>query len=182
VTAGDEAAVARDLPTAARHARDAEQSVVRAEQLLDAVTHLEDAVTKARTQLAGVLDEATRSITAATTTAPDDERLVAARAALERARQQRDVLEAHRLVTEADALADSVAEGTAEERRVLDAALRSAESAYLAAADFVAARREGVGPDARSRLRLAERELDRARELAGHDRKAAMTAARDSER
>ncbi|HVF06332.1 MAG TPA: TPM domain-containing protein [Frankiaceae bacterium] len=189
VVAGGAAVAAKDMPGAARRARAAEQSAARAEQLVEAVAHLEQAVADAAVALPGALREAERVVTAAREVAPaGDDRVARAETAWRQARGERDAVVAVRLAGEAAALAQpaiaaqaEAREQASERRRALEAALASAHAAYTTAADFVAARREGIGDRPRARLRLAERELDAAERLKREEPEAAYDAARRAE-
>lgn len=182
VAAGLRLLDAHDLPNAALRARLAEQSVARAEQLVEAVRHVERAVSEAQAALPDALRQAERAVAAARdVAAPKDDRVARAETALRQARAERDVVVAVRLAAEASALAEPVSGAAAERRGVLDGAITSARAAYTSAEDFIAARREGVGERPRARLLMAERDLRLAESVRETDPSTALEAARRAE-
>lgn len=195
------AAVASDRPAAARSARAAQDALAQASALLDAIERLATALDEARVRLpaeiqaAAVDVERARAAVAGGRVDPagqekvvEAERLLAV-ARTESASATPDVVIALKQALQANATADEVLAGVreAEERRareaaVLTAALRSAEMSVTQAADFIAARRGGVGREARTRLAEAERHLDAARSQASTDAGAATREAKTAER
>jgi hypothetical protein len=207
VTAGREAAAAGqealdrgEASASANGARDAQDALARAVDLLQAIEHLAAAADDAERDLDAELRAASADVEAAATALASgrvqglDAPLAEARSLLEQARSEasagdRDVLEAYRLATRANAAADAVLAGVreAEEQRVRERAaaekgLRSAEAAYTRAADYLASRRRGVGREARTRLQESERHLERARALVQQDAREAAGEARTAER
>jgi hypothetical protein len=189
-----------EAPTAANHLRDAQESLAHATQLVAAVEHLAEAAADAERDLGAQLRAASANVDAAAAAVGDgdaqdlDARLAEARTLLEQGRRAAasrnpDVLEAYGLAAGADAAADEVLAGArkAERRRARerDAAaktLRAAEAAHRRAADYIAPRRRGIGPTARTRLQEAERHLDRARSLVDDDPPRTVDEARAAER
>lgn len=172
-----------EASTAAGAVRDAQEALAGAGELVGAVERLAAAAADAERDLEAELRAAAADVDAAAGAIASgrvqglDAPMAEARSLLEQARTEaasgeRDVLEAYRLAARADAAADEVlasvreaSEQRARERAAAVRALRAAEAAYTRAADYLEARRRGIGREARTRLQEAERHLDRARTL-----------------
>lgn len=194
-------ALATDRPATARSARGAQDALVQASALLAAIERLAASLGEAQDRLAAEIEAAATDVERARAAITgghvgpagqekvlEAERLLAA-ARTEAASATPDVLIALKQAMQANATADEVLEGVreTEERRareaaVLTAALRSAEVSVTRAADFIAARRGGVGREARTRLAEAERRLEAARALEATDGGAATREAKTAER
>lgn len=195
------AALATDRPAAARGARAAQDALAQASALLDAIERLAASLDEARDRLTAEIEAATTDVErarAAVTAGRVDpagqekvaeaERLLAA-ARAEAASAAPDVLVAIKQALQANSTADEVLEGLRQEkeRRAREAAalaaeLRTAEMSVARAADFITARRNGVGREARTRLAAAEHRLETARALGATDTAAALRQARTAER
>ncbi len=195
------AALASDRPAAARSARAAQDALAQASALLDAIERLAVSLDEARDRLTAEIEAAITDVERARAAVTDGrvdpagqekvleaERLLAV-ARAEAASATPDVLIAIKQALQANATADEVLEGLRqeEERRAREAAalaaeLRSAEVSVARAADFITARRSGVGREARTRLTAAERCLETARALEVTDTSAALRQARTAER
>jgi uncharacterized membrane protein YgcG len=201
VRRGEAALGARQPDAAGRAVGDAQEEFARAIELVDAIEHLGEAATQAERDLDTQLRTATSDVEAAAEALAGgrvqglDAPMAEARSLLDQARAAaeasgRDVVEAYRLAVRANAAADQVLAGIREagERRErlradAEAALSSAELSYTRAADYLAARRQGVGREARTRLSEAQRHLDRARAAGASDAsEQAATEARTAER
>lgn len=178
------AVLASDHPAAAGSVRAARDALAQAGSLLDAIERLATSLDEARGRLTAEIEAAAADLERARTAVAgrvdpagrekvlEAERLLAlARAGAASATP--DVLVALKQALQANATADEVLAGAREteerlarEAAVLTAALRSAEVSVARAADFIAARRRGVGRVARTRLAEAERHLEAARETA----------------
>lgn len=197
---GAVAAEAGQRSDAAFAARAGQTALTEADALLDAIDHQLEAVTKARDALPGELAAAEADVRGARNAAREgrvttsDDALVRVESQLEQAKREAagarpDVLTALRLAQEANSGADAVLariqEERERERRALasfDATLRRAETSYQRAADYIHARRGGVGREARTRLAEAEMRLDSARSLRGRDLAQATSEAESAER
>jgi hypothetical protein len=177
------AELARDpLAAVARRTRAAEAELTRATAALDAAERLPAALDAARSSLSAAIDAARAQLAEAerlrdTVDDHDDTvRMTAAaermRTALSTATTRRPAHPAADLDAIAAAAADldaTVAVARSAQQRIdaargaLAGALRIAESHLQAAEQYIAARRGGVGTDARTRLASAHRELERAR-------------------
>ncbi len=180
----------------------AEASADEAVDLLDGVKHMEAELTQAASGLAAALREIDAEISEATEVLPGGPasapaelgRLVAqaqAVAADVRARQAAgpfDALGALREVQQADSALDrALASGREEQdrreraRAVLDQAMLVARSSVVAAGDFIATRRGGVGATARTRLAEGQRHFEQAIGSAQHDPETALTEAQHAD-
>ena len=195
VAAGEKALAANDRPAAAKSARAAQTGAAEASRLLDAIDRLAASLDQAQQSLQQELVAAGADVAAArqalASGAPPalQPRLAEAESALVAAQREAasatpDVLTAYQLATKANAVADEVlvqarqtAERAARERQVATSAFESARASYARAADYIAARRHGVGRQARTRLAEAERHLDAARALLGPNPQQAAQAA-----
>lgn len=185
-----------DGPAAARASKAAQDAVAQAGALLDAVEREGAVLDEARIELDAAmaraeadLEAAAGAVERATETDQRDElaearaRLDAARAALDG--EPRDVVLAYRLAREAEAAADVVAarvregeERRAKESAAADAEIRAAELSLDRAAEFIRARRHGIGRRPRTSLSEADAALERARALRDADPRGAVTEAR----
>ena len=199
VDTGRQAATAGDTRAAARSARAAQEASAEAGRLLDAIATLADALRNAERTVGQELAAAAADVNAARLGLREggaqglESRLAEADAALQAAEREAaspkpDFLAAHRHATRANAIADEVLAHVrqAEERRVREAeivaaAVHSAEASYYRAADYISERRGGIGRPARTRLREAERHLERAQAVADADPRVALTEARRAE-
>lgn len=187
------AALARgDRSAGGRAALAARDAVAQAGRLLDAVARQHESLEQARAGLDAALAQARTDVAAAqdalrgSTDAALAESHRAARAKLDEAELAagsggRDIVLALGLAREAEAAADrivaTVKEGEERQARALagaDAAIRAAEANLDRAADFIAARRHGMGRRPRTRLSEAEASLARARALREADPQAAV--------
>jgi hypothetical protein len=188
-----------DIVSAAQAARDAQESLAEAIQLVEAVDHLNELAEEAQRSVDRELAAAEATVEAARDAVSGDdpaavkEQLSEAEAELRRARSsttdRSDIVEAYLAVTRTSALGNEVLAGVreAEEARdraraAADAALRSAGSMYTTASDYIAARRRGIGREARTRLQESERHLDRARSLRDERPGQAVSEAKAAER
>ena len=195
------AALASDRPAAARSARAAQDALAQASALLDAIERLAVSLDEARDRLTAEIEAAITDVERARAAVTDgrvdpagQEKVLEAGRLLAVARAEAasatpDVLIALKQALQANATADEVLEGLRqeEERRAREAAalaaeLRSAEVSVARAADFITARRSGVGREARTRLTAAERCLETARALKATDTGTALRQARTAER
>jgi uncharacterized membrane protein YgcG len=196
VTRGRTALQANDRRTAAREASTAQEGVAGATRLLDAVDKLAQSIDEAERRLADDLRGAQSDLATARASLGSgsrgvgrEQQLAAAEAALRQAAAAAnaspgDPVSALRTVADADRSIEEVLaalrEDAAQQAR-LAAALQSALSAASAsvgrAGDFIAARRSGVGRQARTRLAAAQQLLDQATALAHTDPRAALAAA-----
>lgn len=191
-TAGDAALAAGDRGRAARSAQAMQDARGQAAQLLDAVDALERSLHEAQAampaEIAEVRDDLRRARLAAAepeaggvaVVAQIEARLAAAETAA--AANPGDPLAARRLVSEANAAADELLatqREAVERRQRAEATLRTARDQAAAeitrAADYIAARRAGVGRRARTQLAEAQRHLGASR--AATDDASALTAA-----
>ncbi|WP_298991618.1 TPM domain-containing protein [uncultured Pseudokineococcus sp.] len=197
VEEGRAAVDAGDTGRAALAARAADQATTRARRLLDAVGARERELEEAERHLADARAETEQDLAEAQALlgvggdarelAPLLARARAAVAEAEAAQQpgRQDPLTALRRLEEADEALDtalaSVRERRARAQRArsgLDHALVAARAEVAAARDVVAVRRGGVGQEARTLLRDAERALDRAERAADDDPVTALAEAR----
>ncbi|MFN2484811.1 MAG: TPM domain-containing protein, partial [Candidatus Limnocylindria bacterium] len=196
LAAGERSVAANDRPAAARSTRAAQLAAGEARSLLDAIDRLAQSLEQAQRTLPAELAAAETDVRAATAALESDARsdarprLAEATSALETAHREAksprpDVLTALQLATKANAIADEIlaaarqtAERRVRERQVADATYRSAEAAYNRAADYITARRHGVGREARTRLAEAERHLEVARSLLRSDSARSLDEAR----
>ncbi len=192
VATASRALAAKDLPTAARSVKAAQDATAQGETLLNSIGNLATSVEQARGKLPDELSEADRSVEAARvgltqpgSSPPDPElaaalasaqqALAAAHAAAESARP--DVLAAYKLATQANTASDNVLADAREaaQRRAADqqrvaSALAAAQTSYQVAHDFIATRHElGIRTAARTRLAEAATHLQQARDLAASD-------------
>ena len=186
-----------DRRAAARSAATAEEGLTGATHLLDAIDKLaataNDAEMKLEEALAAAEDDlagARQALAGAPAGSRKEDELRAADAALRdarfaAARTPVDPLDALRLAAEAHRAADELlaaarqdAEGRAKFAAAVDASLTTAAATVDRSADYIAARRGGVGRTARTRLSEAERQLETARSLRDRDPNAALEAAR----
>jgi hypothetical protein len=156
-----------------------------AQSIDDAQRRLSEDLRAAQTELA----TARAGLVGASRGAGHEQRLAAAETALQAAAaaasaRPPDPVAALRMVADADRSIDealAALRDDATQRARLTAALQSALSAANAsvdrASDFIAARRSGVGRQARTRLAAAEQLLDQATALANTDARAALAAA-----
>jgi hypothetical protein len=197
--AGQRDVAAGQASAAAQRARKAQQALGEATRLIDAIDTVAKSVDQAQQAIGPQLATARADLATAREALGTSGanglagRLEEAAQTLEQAEremaaQQPDVLAAHRLATRAEAIADEVLAQVQQheaqrvrEREVLSAQLQVAETRYLQAADFIAARRGGIGRVARTRLVEAERHLARAQALAETDGRAALAEAQRAE-
>jgi hypothetical protein len=182
---------------AGRAVRAAQDTLAQASKLLDAIEREASALNDARERLPGALAQAHSDLAAAEAAATrsgvegtDPAALGTARQLLARAEAsaspgQLDLLQAFRLATEAEAAADRIAaevqageERRARELAAVDAELVAARLSLERAADFIGARRHGVGRQPRTRLSEANVSYERAHALRDTDPAAATEAAR----
>ena len=178
----------------------AEASADEAVDLLDGVKHMEAELTQAASGLAAALREVDAEISEATEVLPGGPapselaRLVAQAQAVATdvgARQAGgpfDALGALREVQQADSALDRALAGGREEqarreraRAVLDQAMLVARSSVVAAGDFIATRRGGVGATARTRLAEGQRHFEQAIRSAQLDPETALTEAQHAD-
>jgi hypothetical protein len=200
VEAGKQALSGGQSSDAVPHARAAQHELAEATQLVDAIGTLAKAVRQAE-QAAGPQIETARADVQATRAAlaqagvtGAESRLAEAETALQQAEREMatdkpDFLAAHRLASNAEAIADDImaevkreTEQRAKEGEVLARQLQVAETSYDRAADYISARRHGIGREARTRLAEAERHLERAQDLATTDPRQALAEAREAQR
>jgi uncharacterized membrane protein YgcG len=196
VEEGQTALGGEDRAAAGRSVRAAQQAVAEATRLLDAIEALAASLRQteatAGTQLAAAAADvrAARAALAGGSRPDLSGRLAEAESALQQAERamaaaKPDFLAATRLIAQADAAADAILaelkqeeERRERESRLLASQLQAAERSYDRTADFIAARRRLIGGAARTRLAEARRHLERARELAADDPRAALAEAR----
>lgn len=185
---------------AAFAAREGQTALADAKALLDAIEQQATLVDEANARVQEELTAAEADIAAARTALRDGrisggaDALARAEAQLQSARRQagaaaRDPFAIIQLAQEANSGADAVLEDVREERErqrrqaeACQANIRRAETAYRRAADYIFARRGGVGSEARTRLAEAERRLDVARRLCDADLGRAASEAESVER
>jgi len=188
-----------DRRTAAKQARTAIVGVDGATTLVDGVEKLLATVREASTRVpqelgaaAAGLAEARAALATGTHGADHRARLEAAEEAVQTARAAaatggdpvvalRAATEAHRVADEAEA---AIRQAALERSRLLaaaDASLATARADIDRAADFIAARRTGVGRTARTRLAEAERHFEAAFAVRDSDPQAAIGTARRAE-
>ena len=197
---------ATTAPSGGRAAREivtAQQGIVGASALLDAIEAAARALRQAETSVPAELDAAERDLAAARDAvpidpppdAPDrDAAFAAAEQALRAASATaasrppdplaaaRDAAEAHRLATELLATVRSDAEQQARFTAALDASIAAAHAEVERASNFIGTRRGGVRRTARTRLAEAERLLERAEALRESEPKRALEAARRADK
>ena len=196
VDRGQSALRANERRAAAREAGTAQDGVAGATRLLDAIEKLAQSIDEAERRLSedlrgaeSDLATARAGLAGASPGAGHEQRLAAAEAALQTAAaaasaSPADPVAALRMVADADRSIEEALAAIREDatqRARLTAALQSALSAATAsvdrASDFIAARRSGVGRQARTRLAAAQQLLDQAAALANTDPRAALAAA-----
>jgi uncharacterized membrane protein YgcG len=201
VDRGQAALRGNDRPTAAREASTAQEGVAGATRLLDAIDKLAQSIDDAERRLSedlrgaqSDLATARSGLAGASPGAGHEQRLAAAETALQQAAAAAaaspgDPVAALRMVADADRSIEEALAAMREDatqRARLTAALESAMSAANAsvdrASDFIAARRSGVGRQARTRLAAAEQLLEQATALANTDQRAALAAAQRATR
>lgn len=182
------AAVTESRPQdAAFAAREGQTALADAKSLLDAIEKQATLVDDANARIQPEITAAQADIAAARSALQDGritgngDALARAEAQLQAAQRQaaapaRDPFAIIQLAQEANSGADAVLERVREERErqrraaeACEASIRRAETAYRRAADYIFARRGGVGSEARTRLAEAERRLDIARRLCDAD-------------
>lgn len=180
ISAGEQAIAANDRTAAARSAKAMQDARGQAEQLIDAIKTLEQAIHDAEASLPAAIADVRTDIAhaqaAATAQQAGGTEIIAElqqrMAAVEAATAQRppDPIEARRLVTEANAAADALLASQREaiearERQVaaVQTAQDTARAEIARASDFVTARRAGVGRRARTQIAEAERHLAASR-------------------
>ncbi len=197
---GSSALSSGDRPGAARAAATAEEGLAGAAGLLDAIDKLaataRDAEDKLETELAAAeadLGAARRALAGAPVSSRKEEQVRIADAALRdarfaAARTPLDPIEAlsqatvaRRAANELLAAAREDAEQRAKFVAAVDASLTTAAASVDRAADYIAARRGGVGRTARTRLSEAERQLETAWAMRERDPNGALEAARRAE-
>jgi uncharacterized membrane protein YgcG len=188
------AVAAGDTRSAARALLTAEQGMVGASSLLDAIVKLSETAADADRRVAGEITAAERDLDAARHLAGDastasSEPLAAAERELAAARAEASAqpadpiaalaraAEARRLATELLGNLRKDAEQRARLEATAAASISTARARLERATDYVTVRRGGVGRTARTRLTEAERELGRAIELQNEQPQEAMTAA-----
>ncbi|HEU4920840.1 MAG TPA: TPM domain-containing protein, partial [Candidatus Limnocylindrales bacterium] len=192
------AALARDdRRTAAQQARTAIVGVDGATTLFDAVEKGLAGAREALARVPGELEAAATGLAEAAAAMAGSanpthrDRLAAAEEALRAARAAADggdpvvalraATEAHRVADEAEA---AIRQAVLERNRLLasaDASLAAARADIDRAADFIAARRTGVGRTARTRLAEAERHFEAAFAARDSDPQSAIATARRAE-
>lgn len=179
-SAGAQALAANDRTRAARSAKAMQDARGQATQLLDAIATIEQAIRDAEANLPAAIADVRTDIVNAQAAAADQQaggsaiivelqqRMAAVEAAARR--QPPDPIEARRLVLEANAAADALlasqretVEARERQAAALQAAQQTAETEIARAADFVTARRAGVGRRARTQIAEAERHLAASR-------------------
>jgi uncharacterized membrane protein YgcG len=197
---GSTALSSGDRRGAARAAATAEEGLAGATRLLDAIDKLaataRDAEDKLEAELSAAdadLGEARRALAGAPVSSRKEEQVRIADAALRdarfaAARAPLDPIEGLRLATVARRAANELlaaaredAEQRAKFAAAVDASLTTAAATVDRVADYIAARRGGVGRMARTRLSEAERQLETARALRERDPDGALQAARRAE-
>lgn len=195
------AAVAESrVQDAAFAAREGQTALADAKSLLDAIEKQSALVDEANARVQGELTAAESDIAAARAAVSEgritgnEDALARAEAQLRSAQRQasaaaRDPFAIIQLAQEANSGADAALERVREERErqrraaeACEANIRRAETAYRRAADYIFARRGGVGSEARTRLAEAERRLDIARRLCDADISRAASEAEAVER
>ena len=194
-TRGQSALGQNNRGAAGRAAKAAQEAVAQASALLDAIGREHATLEKARDGLDAALAQARTDVEAAAAAAAAlrEQPLIAAAeeakqklaAADAAATARTDLVVAFRLATDAEAAGDRVAaavkEGQERRAKEVDAAaaeLRSAAGAVDRAADFIGARRHGVGRTPRTRLSEAQEALRRATDLRDSDPAASSEQAR----
>ena len=199
-TAGTAAVAAGQSQEAAYAAREAQNALAEARTLLEAIDHQLEAANSAKATLPGELSAA-ETDAGALRAAINEGRITTGAEGLARvegmladARREAnasrpDVFVALRLAQEANAHADSVLVQVREEQERVQKARAAyerkyarAEAAYQRAADYIFARRHGIGSEARTRLTEAERRLEQARRLQATDFGRATIEAEAAER
>lgn len=197
VSRGTHALGRDDTTEAGRAVRVAQDALAQAAGLLDAIEREAAALRDARERLPAALAQARSDLAAAEAAAGRAEAgsaahtaLVAARQLLGRAEEsasgpERDLLQAYRFATEAEAAADRIvaemqagAERRARELKSVDAELVAAQLSVERARDFISGRRHAVGRLPRTRLSEATASYEHARALRDSDPRAASDAAR----
>jgi uncharacterized membrane protein YgcG len=184
VAEGNRALGSSDNRGAARAAQQAQIAVAEADQLLDAIDHMEESLREARTQLQPEIAAAESDVRQARTfiqgySGEDRGRYAAllgeaerslTLAAQEAGRQSPDYLAAIKAARHANTTADDVLAGAreaAEQRQRLEAgygaAMREARTSVTRAEDFIGGRHRGIGNRARTRLAEARRHYETAR-------------------
>jgi uncharacterized membrane protein YgcG len=193
VEAGQAAEAASDRSAAAQAARGAQLALTEATRLLDAIDGLATQIDQARQGLPAETAAAQADLAAArqaTGSVGAEPRLAEAEAKLDAAQQaeRSDPVTALRLVREADTAIDSVlaeareaAQNAARVAAQLQARLSAADGSVARAADYIGARRSGIGREPRTRLAAAESQLDEAIALQQTDPPAALAAATRAE-
>ena len=198
------AATPPNANAAAHAARAAQEAVAQANQLLDAMEQQAAALKKAGASLADEIAAVEAELAAANKTAQaatggtsgagaaadaGAADLAKAQTLLQAAKNQAgadspDTIAALKAVQTARASADTALSGirdssaaAARATATFDAMHASAQSSISQATDFIAARRNGVGTQARTRLAEAQRHLAQAEALAPNDLTAATTEA-----
>lgn len=201
VADGREALTRNDRNTAVADARAAQNALGQAVLLLDAVDRAGQDLAEAGPRLDKGIASITQDIADAARLAPIvtqagdvsvDPAVAEARTAVaqaQAAKQGGDPLAALARLTAAEAALDKVLEparerdeANARAAALLRDTLGRVESQVRAVNDFIATRRQAVGPDARTRLAEAIRLVGEARQLAGVDPQAALSRAQEAER
>jgi uncharacterized membrane protein YgcG len=196
------AAIAGGDPSAgASAARAAQDALVQAGGLLDAIDRLAGSLDDAASRLPAALTDAEQDLAAARAaiasgqvgpqpSAPLDEaQRILADARAVPAGQPPDVLAALAAAARAHEMIDRTLAGAREaqaqqarEAQALVSALQSATSAVAQASDYIEARRGGVGREARTRLAEAGRHLEDAQAAAATDAARAVAEAQQANR
>ncbi|HEY6057918.1 MAG TPA: TPM domain-containing protein, partial [Candidatus Limnocylindrales bacterium] len=189
--------LATDRHAAAASTRSAQAAVAQANGLLDAIEKTAASLDETRRRLSAEIEAAAPDVERAkaavaagrvdpkaVSTVDEAQKLLAA-ARAEASADRPDVIAGYRQAQQANQLADSVLEGVrqAEERRAREAAalataIHSAEVSIARASDYITARRNGVGREARTRLAEGQRHHDLALQLQNTDPARAVEEAR----
>lgn len=185
---GTAAIAADDRPTAVVHVRSAEDAVARAVTLLDSLDRADADLASAPALIADRLSSLGADLVEAAELAPADSTVetatTAARQAMTAARgRDIDPLAAVRDLQAAEATLDELlaapradAQQAEKERVALTGAFASARTRIAAVNDYIDARRGSVGPDARTRLAEASRQLQVAADQQTTDPTTALAA------
>jgi uncharacterized membrane protein YgcG len=202
IRAGEAALAKEDRRTAAKQARTAMVGIDGAAVLVDAIENLAASVREANARVPQELEAARAGIAEARTTSQSPVAALAGRSSAIDAAEDAlraataslsagDPIAALRAATEAhrtaDAAVSTVRQAALESSRLVataDASLAAAQADIDRAADFIAARRSGVGRTARTRLAEAERHYEAAflvrdtdpEQTIGHARRAEQLA------
>ncbi len=195
---GTKALAANDAATAGRAARLGQDALGQGAGFLDAVERLDREASEAISKVDAMLAEAVADVARAkvglerrpnadaTAALAQADQLVT-QAQQELAPPKPNPGAAYRMASQANDIADqqiavqrTAAEQQARTAARLDASVRAAQTTVTRAADYIAARRGGVGTDARTRITEAQRHLDQAVALGPTDPDSAIREAEAS--